>query len=71
MKYLTYTLVFVFSLSFNSCARRVIVKQPTSVTVVKKLPQQYKIVKIKGKRYYYSNGKHYRKTNRGYVFVKI
>jgi hypothetical protein len=71
MKYLVYTLVFVFALSFTSCATRVVVKQPASVTVVKKLPRQYKVVRVKGKRYYFFNGKHYRKTRNGYVIVRV
>ncbi|BAO75620.1 DUF6515 family protein [Winogradskyella sp. PG-2] len=71
MRYLVYTLVLVFALSFTSCASRVVVKEPTSVTVVKKLPRQYKVVRVKGKRYYFFNGKHYRKTRRGYVFVRV
>lgn len=72
MRYLVYTLVLVFALSFNSCARRVVVKEPaTTVTVVKKLPRQYKVVRVKGNRYYYFNGRHYKKTRRGYVVVKI
>jgi YHS domain-containing protein len=71
MKYLVYTLVFVFALSFTSCATRVVVKQPVSVTVVKKLPRQYKVVRVKGKRYYFFNGKHYRKTRNGYVIVRV
>ncbi|MTE27247.1 DUF6515 family protein [Winogradskyella ouciana] len=71
MKYLVYTLVFVFALSLNSCASRVVVKQPASVTVVKKLPRHYKVVRVKGKRYYFFNGKHYQKTRRGYVVVRV
>lgn len=71
MRYLVYTLVLVFAFNFSSCARRVVVAQPASVTVVKKLPRQYKVVRIKGKRYYFFNGKHYRKTRNGYVVVKI
>jgi hypothetical protein len=71
MRYLVYTLVFVFALSFSSCASRVVVKQPTTVTVVKKLPRQYKVVRVKGKRYYFFNGKHYRKTRSGYVVVRV
>jgi len=71
MRYLVYTLVFVFALSFSSCASRVVVKQPATVTVVTKLPKQYKIVRVKGKRYYFFNGKHYRKTRSGYVVVKV
>jgi len=71
MRYLVYTLVFVFALSFSSCATRVVVKQPASVTVVKKLPRQYKVVRVKGKRYYFFNGRHYRKTRNGYVVVRV
>ena len=71
MRYLIYTLVFVFALSFSSCASRVIVKQPASVTVVKKLPRQYKMVRVKGKRYYIFNGKHYKKSRKGYVVVRV
>ena len=71
MRYVVYTLVFVFTLSFSSCASRVVVKQPTSVTVVKKLPTHYKVVRVKGKRYYFFNGKHYQKTRRGYVVVRV
>lgn len=71
MRYLVYTLVFVFALSFSSCASRVVVKQPATVTVVKKLPRQYKVVRVKGKRYYFFNGKHYRKTRNGYVMVRV
>lgn len=43
----------------------------TKVVVVKKAPKNHKIVVVKGKRYYYWNGKHYRKTSNGYVFVRI
>jgi len=71
MRYLVYTLVFVFALSFSSCASRVVVKQPATFTVVKKLPRQYKVVRVKGKRYYFFNGKHYRKTRSGYVVVRV
>ena len=71
MRYLVYTLAFVFALSLNSCARRVVVAQPHNVTIVKTLPRQYKVVRVKGKRYYYFNGRHYRKTRSGYVVVKV
>ncbi|EDP70915.1 hypothetical protein FBALC1_00487 [Flavobacteriales bacterium ALC-1] len=71
MRYLVYTLVLVFVLSFNSCANRVVVKQPAKVTVVKKLPRQYKVVQLRGKRYYFFNGKHHRKTRKGFVVVRV
>ncbi|WP_243473348.1 DUF6515 family protein [Winogradskyella sp. MH6] len=71
MRFLVYTLFFVFTLSLSSCARHVVVTQPASITIVKKLPRQYKVVRVKGKRYYFFNGKHYRKTRNGYVVVKV
>jgi hypothetical protein len=58
----------------TSCATRVVTPVPvatTNVVVVKKAPRNHKVVVIKGKRYYTWNGKHYRKTNRGYVLVKL
>lgn len=71
MKYLVYAFVFVFALSAKSCARHVVVKQPATVTVVKKLPSQYKIVRVNGKRYYVFNGRHHRKTRNGFVVVRV
>ena len=71
MRYFIYTLSLGFALSFNSCAKRVVVEQPTTVTVVKQLPRSYKVVRIKGKRYYFFNGKRYKKTKRGYVIVRV
>lgn len=71
MKHLFGILTIIAFLSFNSCARRVVVKQPTKVTVVKKLPRHYKIVRVNGKLYYTWNGKRYRKTRNGYVVVNI
>lgn len=57
----------------TSCARRVVVAEPatTNVVVVKTLPKQYRVVRVKGKRYYRWNGTHYRKTRRGYVAVRL
>lgn len=59
---------FLFNLT--SCATRA-VASPAKVTVIKKAPSNYKIVTVKGKRYYYWNGKHYKKTRRGFVLVKL
>jgi len=68
------TLILIFSvvclLNLSSCATRVVTR-PTAVTVIKTPPKHYKIVKVKGKRYYFWNGKHYRKTRKGYVVVKV
>ncbi|WP_281540456.1 DUF6515 family protein [Maribacter aestuarii] len=64
-------LLVVFMCGLASCATRVRTKAPTKVVVVQKRPANYKVVKIKGKRYYFWNGKHYTKTRRGYVVVKV
>lgn len=68
------TFVILFSticmMSLSSCATRVVTR-PASVTVVKTPPRHYKIVKVKGKRYYFWNGNHYRKTRRGYVITRV
>lgn len=70
MRTLFISLSVICIMSFTSCATRV-VANPSSVTVVKTAPKHYKTVIVKGKRYYFWNGKHYRKTRRGYVFVKV
>ena len=57
-------------ISLSSCATRVVTR-PASVTVVKTAPKHYKIVKVNGKRYYFWNGKHYRKTRKGYVITRV
>ena len=58
-------------IGFSSCARRVVVRPSSNVTVVKTLPRQYKVIRVNGKRYYKWNGRHYRKTRNGYVVVRI
>ena len=54
----------------NSC---VVHTRPanTRTVVVKKAPRYHKVVVIKGKRYYTWNGRYYKKTQRGYVVVKV
>lgn len=52
--------------SLSSCATHVN-RRP----VVKTAPRHYKIVTVKGKRYYFWNGRHYKKTRRGYVVVHV
>lgn len=70
MKYILIACVLVFSLN-TGCASRVVVTQPNKVTVVKTRPKTYKIVKVKGHRYYYFNGRYHKKTRKGYVVVKV
>tara|TARA_R110001583_G_scaffold103863_3_gene251121 strand:- start:9871 stop:10086 length:216 start_codon:yes stop_codon:yes gene_type:complete len=62
--------IFIFSLSFTSCATTVREKT-AKVVVIHKLPKAHKVVYIKGHSYYKWNGKHYRKTRKGYVVVRV
>ena len=70
-KYVFILIAIVFSLS--SCATRVVTPsaKQTNVVVVKKTPKNYRIVRVKGKKYYYWNGNYHRKTRAGYTVVKI
>ena len=61
----------VLILSLTSCATRVVTRPTAKVTVIKTPPKHYKIVRIKGKRYYYWNGRHHKKTRKGYVVVRV
>ena len=70
MRTLIVLLSVFLTLNLSSCATRT-VSQPNSVTVVKTRPANYKIARVNGKRYYFWNGTHYRKTRRGYVVVRF
>jgi len=59
-----------FAFNLSSCATRVKAR-PAKTVYIKKTPRHYKIVKVKGNRYYFWNGKHYKKTRRGYVVVRV
>ncbi len=61
---------FIFAITFTSCVTRIAVQSPT-VKVVKVAPKHHKVVMVKGKRYYFWNGRHYRKTKKGYVIVRV
>ncbi len=59
-------------LLFSSCAARVVTSDPTTkIVIVKKTPKNYKVVRVKGNRYYLWNGKYHRKTRHGYTVVKL
>lgn len=68
----TFSLLFLlfFLFTLTSCVTTVRAK-PTNIVVVKKIPRAHKIVYINGHKYYKWNGKHYRKTTKGYVFVRF
>jgi len=56
--------------SLSSCATRVVTR-PATLTVVKTAPKHHKIINVKGKRYYFWNGNHYKKTRKGFVIVRV
>lgn len=69
MKKLLFLLAIVL-FATTSCATRVVQTTPQrNVVIVDKAPKNHSVVVIKGKRYYKWNGKHYRKTQRGYVLI--
>ena len=70
MRTLFLALAVLLTFGLTSCATHVRV-QPAKVKVVKVAPKHHKIVVIKGKRYYFWNGRHYKKTARGYVVVRV
>jgi biopolymer transport protein ExbD len=70
MRTLLLIISFAFAMSFTSCATHVAVKTP-SVKVVKVAPKHHKVVVVKGKRYYFWNGRYHKKTRKGYVIVKV
>lgn len=70
MKTLLTIIGLIIVLIFSSCATRTVVQTP-NYTTVKVAPKHHKVVIIKGKRYYFWNGRHYKKTRRGFVVVKV
>lgn len=70
MRTLIIIIGFMFAMTFTSCATHVSVR-PAHINVIKVAPKHHKIVVVKGKRYYYWNGRHYKKTGKGYIVVKV
>jgi biopolymer transport protein ExbD len=70
MKSLLIIIGLVFTITLTSCTSRIAVQSP-KYTVVKVAPKHHKIVIIKGKRYYYWNGRHYKRTKKGYIPVRV
>lgn len=69
-----YLLVLVFVFSLQSCVvhtKPAHNHQKTKVVYVKHAPKNHKIIVVKGKRCYFWNGKHHRKTRKGYIVVKV
>jgi len=63
-------MILLFSFSTTSCVTTVRAT-PSKVVVVKRLPKIHKVVYVNGHHYYKWNGNHYKKTNRGYVVVRL
>ena len=68
MRALLIVIRFMFVITFTSCATRVAVQSP-KVNIVRVAPKHHKIVVVKGERYYFWNGRHYKKTRKGYIVV--
>lgn len=74
MKRIIFVFAFIFfTFSLASCVvhTRPVSHKQTNVVYVKHAPKNHKIVIVKGKRYYYWNGKHHRKTKKGFVVIKV
>lgn len=70
-KYVLIFGLFLFLLT-SSCARRVVVTTPgPNATLVRVAPPNHRIVVVKGRRYYFWDSKYYRKTRRGFVYVRL
>lgn len=46
-------------------------KRVNKVVYIKHAPKNHKVIAIKGKRYYYWNGKHHHKTKKGFMVVRV
>jgi len=70
MRLSIFILAFVLALGTTSCTTYVSARTPQT-TVIRTAPKHHKIVVVKGKRYYFWNGTHYKKTRRGFVVVRV
>jgi uncharacterized protein with PIN domain len=70
MRTLIVLLSAFFILSLSSCVTHVRAT-PTKIVFIKTPPKHHKVVQIKGKRYYFWNGKHYKRTREGYVVIRV
>ena len=68
MRTLLLLLSVFFVMNLSSC---VVHTRPAAVVAVKTAPKHHKVVVVKGKRYYFWNGRHYKKTRKGYVVVRV
>lgn len=72
MKTVVITLIFAFFLiSTTSCVTTFSHRPAPEVVVIKHKPMNYKVVRVKGKKYYHWNNNHYRKVRGGYIQVRF
>ena len=70
MRLSIFCLALVLALGATSCTTYVFAKTPEA-TAIRTAPKHHKIIVVKGNRYYFWNGKHFKKTRRGFVAVKV
>lgn len=58
-------------LTTGSCVATFGPRPAPGVVVVKHRPAHYKMVRVKGKKYYHWNNNHYRKVRGGYVIIRF
>ena len=73
MKTIIYTISFIFlTISCTSCVTRVHTRPAyKTAKIVRTVPKTHKVIYVKGKKYYKWNNKHYKKTRKGYVVVRL
>ncbi|MDH3382049.1 MAG: hypothetical protein OEL54_05050 [Flavobacteriaceae bacterium] len=71
MKTIFFTLVMGVLLTTSSCVVTYRHMSPPHVVMVKYRPTHYKVVKIKGKKYYHWDNNHYRKVRGGYILIRF
>jgi len=71
MKKLFIIVFGLIAISFSTSCITTVRPAHTRTVVVKVAPKNHRIVYVKGKRYYFWNGKHHRKTKNGYIIVKM
>lgn len=72
MRTLITTIVLAFfMISATSCVATYRHKPAPDVVVIKHRPAHYKVVHIKGKKYYHWDNRHYRKVRGGYIYIRF
>jgi len=71
MRTATLLLTLFCVLTLSSCSTRYVARPNQAVTVIKTPPKHYTTVRVKGKKYYFWNGNHYKRIRSGYVSVRL